>query len=53
MDEQRNPDQWWYWTPQWQAGEQEAKAETARSEGEHFTNGEEFLASLRPNTTNG
>jgi len=37
----------WYWTPEWQAGEREVDAETARGEaGRVYRTDEEFLASL-------
>jgi hypothetical protein len=45
-DEPHDPNQWWFWTEEWQAGEREAEAEIARGEVERFTTAEDFLASL-------
>jgi AbrB family looped-hinge helix DNA binding protein len=39
-------DQAWFWTPEWQSGEQEAADELARGEVETFDDGEEFLKDL-------
>ena len=44
----RDPEQWWYWTEEWQAAEREMEADVA--EGRHglvFSSGTEFLAALR------
>ena len=41
-----DPDQAWFWTPEWQAGEREAADELARGEVETFDDGEEFLRDL-------
>lgn len=36
----------WFWTPAWQAGEQEATADIEAGRTEVFKSGEDFLASL-------
>jgi antitoxin PrlF len=36
----------WFWSPAWQAGEREASLELERGEGEDFSSGAEFVASL-------
>jgi hypothetical protein len=42
-----HPDQWWFWTPEWQEGEREIDEARARGErGEIFYSAEEFLAAL-------
>lgn len=43
----RDPDQAWFWTPEWQAGECEADADLAAGRVTHFERDEEFLAALR------
>ncbi|MEV3935150.1 hypothetical protein AB0K52_04080 [Glycomyces sp. NPDC049804] len=40
------PDQEWFWTPEWIAGEREASADFAAGRGKVFYSGEEFLAYL-------
>ena len=48
MSEHEHDDrQAWYWTPDWQDGERDADEQAARGEGEQFSDGESFLASLR------
>jgi antitoxin PrlF len=42
----RDPDQAWFWTPEWQAGEREATEQIARGEGHAYLSDEAFLASL-------
>ncbi|MGH7866067.1 MAG: hypothetical protein ACREP9_00205 [Candidatus Dormibacteraceae bacterium] len=43
-----DPDQAWFWTPEWQAGEREVDEALARGErGEIFYSSAEFLASLQ------
>jgi antitoxin PrlF len=37
----------WFWTQEWQAGEQEASEQARRGEGEVYESGAEFLDSLR------
>jgi bifunctional DNA-binding transcriptional regulator/antitoxin component of YhaV-PrlF toxin-antitoxin module len=41
-----DPDQAWFWTKEWQAGEREADEEIKAGKGEFFASGEEFLAAL-------
>jgi len=41
-----DPDQAWFWTPEWQEGEREADAEIAAGNVERFDSGEEFLAAM-------
>ncbi len=41
-----DPDQAWFWTPEWQAGEREADAEIAAGGGTRYHSDEEFLAAL-------
>ena len=44
----RDPDQWWYWTEEWQAGERQIEKDRAEGKrGPVFASGEEFLAALR------
>jgi len=43
-----DPDQAWFWTPEWQAKEREADADLAAGRhSEIFMSGEEFLEALR------
>ena len=43
-----DPDQAWFWTPEWQAKEYEVDREVAAGEkGKIFDTGEEFLANLK------
>ena len=41
-----NPDQAWFWTKEWQAGEREADDDIKAGRGRVFFSEEEFLASL-------
>jgi hypothetical protein len=41
-----DPDQAWFWTPEWQAGEREADADIAAGRGILYDSDEEFLAAL-------
>jgi hypothetical protein len=41
-----DPDQAWFWTKEWQAGEREADEEIRAGLGRVFYSDEEFLASL-------
>lgn len=41
-----DPDQRWFWTPEWQAGEREADAEIRAGKGRVFEDEESFLAHL-------
>jgi bifunctional DNA-binding transcriptional regulator/antitoxin component of YhaV-PrlF toxin-antitoxin module len=43
----RDPDQAWFWTEEWQAGEREADEEIAAGRGTFYENGEAFLEALR------
>jgi bifunctional DNA-binding transcriptional regulator/antitoxin component of YhaV-PrlF toxin-antitoxin module len=42
-----DPDQAWYWTPEWQAKEREADEAYARGDFQRFDSDEEFLAALQ------
>jgi 8-oxo-dGTP diphosphatase len=44
--ELRDPEQAWFWTPEWQAREREADAEIAAGQIEVFETAEEFLNAL-------
>jgi bifunctional DNA-binding transcriptional regulator/antitoxin component of YhaV-PrlF toxin-antitoxin module len=41
-----DPDQAWFWTPEWLEGEREVDAEIAAGGGERFGSGEEFMAAM-------
>lgn len=41
-----DPDQAWFWTEEWQAGEHEADAEIAAGRGQVYEDAEEFLDSF-------
>jgi hypothetical protein len=41
-----DPDQAWFWTPEWQAKEREADADKAAGRVERFESDEAFLAAL-------
>jgi antitoxin PrlF len=41
-----DPDQAWFWTPEWQAGEREADADIAAGRETRYHSDEEFLAAL-------
>ncbi len=41
------PDQTWFWTPEWQAGERQADADKAAGRFTRYESGEAFLAALR------
>ena len=41
-----DPDQWWFWTPEWQAKEREADEDLAAGRTRRFANGDEFMAEL-------
>jgi hypothetical protein len=41
-----DPDQAWFWTPEWQSGEREADAEIAEGAGAVFHSTDEFIAHL-------
>ena len=43
----QDPDQWWYWTDEWQAGEREIDEDHAAGKrGPVFASGTEFLEAL-------
>lgn len=44
--EEIDPDQAWFWTPEWQAKEREADADLAAGRGTYFDSDEEFLRAL-------
>lgn len=41
-----DPDQAWFWTPEWLEGEREVDAEIAAGGGERFGSDEEFMAAM-------
>lgn len=41
-----DPEQAWFWTPEWQEGEREADAELAAGQGTTYYSDEEFLQHL-------
>jgi hypothetical protein len=43
---ERDPDQAWFWTEEWQQGEKEVEEHIHRGEVETFDSMDEFLASL-------
>ncbi|MGI9004324.1 MAG: AbrB/MazE/SpoVT family DNA-binding domain-containing protein [Pseudonocardia sp.] len=40
-------DQAWFWSDEWQRGEREASEQLARGQGTVYSDGDEFLSSLR------
>jgi hypothetical protein len=46
MPKDRDPEQAWFWTPEWQAKEREADEDIAAGRVEHFDSDEAFLASF-------
>jgi len=42
-----DPDQAWFWTREWQEGEQEADAQLAAGEGTVYESTEDFVAHLK------
>lgn len=42
-----DPDQAWFWTPEWLEGEREADAQVAAGDGQVFESDEAFIAHLR------
>ena len=42
----RDPDQWWFWTDEWQAGEREVEKEKA-THVPRYLSAEEFIAELQ------
>jgi hypothetical protein len=47
-----DPDQAWFWTPAWQAGEREADQQLTDSEGTVYRSTEEFISHLSASATN-
>jgi len=45
-DEERDPDQAWFWTPEWQAGECAADADIPAGRGTVYESDEAFLKAL-------
>ena len=46
--EERDPDQWWYWTEEWQAGERRADEESRDpNRVRRILSSDEFLAELQ------
>ena len=45
--EETDPDQAWFWTPEWQAGELEADQDIAAGRTTHYDSDEAWEASLR------
>ena len=41
-----DPEQAWFWTPEWQRGEQEAEAELAEGAGVLYQSTEDFISHL-------
>ena len=46
QSEERDPDQWWFWTEEWQKGEREADEDKAAGRTKVFYSDEEFTAEL-------
>ncbi len=46
LNQERYPDQAWFWTPEWQRREREADAQIAAGLGTRYDSDEAFLASL-------
>ena len=44
--DERDPEQWWFWTPEWQAKEREADEDLAAGRVTPFESDEEFRAAL-------
>ncbi len=42
-----DPDQAWFWTPEWQRGEQEADAELAEGAGVVYRSTDDFISHLK------
>lgn len=45
----RDPDQWWFWTEEWQRGERAAEADIAAGRVQRFMSDEEMLTFLEEN----
>ena len=46
-DKERDPDQAWYWTPEWQKAEREAEEEIQAGRVDEHETGEDFLKALQ------
>ena len=44
--DERDPDQWWFWTPEWQAKEREADEDYAAGRFTRYESDDEFRAAL-------
>jgi hypothetical protein len=44
---ERDPDQAWFWTPEWQAGEREADEDLQTGNHEDFDSMDDFIAALQ------
>lgn len=42
-----DPDQWWFWTPEWQAGEKQADLEIKAGLGKTYDNADDLIADLK------
>ena len=42
-----DPDQWWFWTPEWQAGERQADLEIKAGLGKTYDNADDLIADLK------
>jgi hypothetical protein len=47
---ERDPDQAWFWTTEWQAGERQADEDLSSGNYEDFDNMDDFIASLKTET---
>lgn len=47
---ERDPDQAWFWTPEWQAGEREADEDLQTGNYEDFDSIDDFIAALKAET---
>lgn len=42
-----DPDQWWFWTPEWQAKERQADLEIKAGLGKTYDNADDLIADLK------
>jgi len=42
-----DPGQWWFWTPEWQAGERQADLEIKAGLGKTYDNANDLIADLK------
>ena len=47
QDAEHDPDQAWYWTPEWQEAEREAEEEIKSGQVDKYETGEDFLKTLQ------